>query len=61
MNLIRVMGSEVKINEYRRLGFDCEILLIANCEFLHNSQSNESQLKEYAMNITRITTPQALD
>ena len=45
---------------YRRSGFDCEILLIANCEFLHNSQSKESQLKEYAMNITRITTPQAL-
>ena len=28
---------------YRRSGFDCEILLIANCEFFHNSQSKESQ------------------
>ena len=35
---------------YRRSGFDCEILLIANCEFFHNSQSKESQEKEYAIN-----------
>ena len=34
---------------YSRLGFDCEILLIANCEFFHNSQSKESQEKEYAI------------
>ena len=33
-----------------RSGFDCEILLIANCEFFHNSQSKESQEKEYAIN-----------
>ena len=36
--------------EYRRLGFDCEILLIANCEFFHNFQSKELQEKEYAIN-----------
>ena len=35
---------------YCRSDFDCEILLIANCEFFHNSQSKESQVKEYAMN-----------
>ena len=35
---------------YRRLGFECEILLIANCEFLHKMQSKESQEKEYATN-----------
>ena len=35
---------------YLRSGFDCEILLIANCEFFHNSQSKESQEKEYAIN-----------
>ena len=34
---------------YRR-SFDYEILLIANCEFFHNSQSKESQEKEYAIN-----------
>ena len=34
---------------YRRPGFDCEILLIANCEFFYNSQSKESQEKEYAV------------
>ena len=35
---------------YRRSGFDCEILLIANCEFFLNSQSKESQEKEYSIN-----------
>ena len=35
---------------YRRSGFDCEILLIANCEFFHNSQSKELQEKEYSIN-----------
>ena len=30
---------------YRRSGFDCEILLIANCGVFHNSQSKESQEK----------------
>ena len=30
----------------RMSGFDCEILLIANCEFFHNSQSKESQKKK---------------
>ena len=44
----------------RRSDFDCEILLIANCEFFHNSQSKESQVKEYAMNnITRDHAPSA--
>ena len=42
---------------YRRSGFECEILLIANCEFLHKTQSKESQEKENAMNITRDHTP----
>ena len=40
---------------YRRPGFDCEILLIANCEFFYNSQSKESQEKEYA--VTRDHAP----
>ena len=45
---------------YRRSDFDCEILLIANCEFFHNSQSKELQVKEYAMNnITRDCAPSA--
>ena len=35
---------------YHRSDFDCEILLIANCEYFHNSQSKESQEKEYAIN-----------
>ena len=51
-------------SSYRRSDFNCEILLIANCKFFHNSQSKESQVKEYAMNITRNHTPsarQALD
>ena len=35
---------------YRRLGFECEILLIANCEFY----TKESQEKEYTVNnVTR--------
>ena len=47
-------------SRYRRSDFDCEILLIANCEFFHNSQSKESQVKEYAMNnITRDHAPSA--
>ena len=33
--------------KYYKSGFECEILLIANCEFLYKTQS-----KEYAMNIT---------
>ena len=45
-------------NCYRRSGFEYEILLIANCEFLHKTQSKESQEKEYAMNnVTRDHTP----
>ena len=40
----------VKIFYYRRLGFECEILLIANCEFY----TKESQEKEYIVNnVTR--------
>ena len=39
--------SRKKIETYCRSGFDYEILLIANCEFSHNSQSKELQLKEY--------------
>ena len=37
---------------YRRSGFNCEILLIVNCNFFYDLQSKESQVKEYAMNIT---------
>ena len=41
------------ISYYRRTGFDCKILLIANYEFFDASQSKELQEKEYAMvNIT---------
>ena len=29
--------------EYCRSGFDCETLMIANCEFFWSSQSKESQ------------------
>ena len=34
-----------QLNElgYCRSGFDCEILMIANCEFFWSSQSKESQ------------------
>ena len=43
---------------YCRLGFECEILLIVNCEFLHKTQSKESQEKEYIMNnVTHDHTP----
>ena len=35
---------------YCRSGFECEIILIANCEFLYEIQSKESQEKEHAMN-----------
>ena len=44
--LLASNGIEVA---FRRLGFECEILLIANCEFLHKAQS-KLQEKEYAMN-----------
>ena len=38
--------------------FECEILLIANCESLHKMQSKESQEKEYTINnITHDLTP----
>ena len=51
------MCEDLKIN-YRRLGFECEILLIANCEFLYKTQSKESQEKEYGMNnVTHDHTP----
>ena len=43
---------------YCRLGFECEILLIVNCEFLYKTQSKEPQEKEYTMNnITLDHTP----
>ena len=32
------------------LGYECEILLIANCKFLYKTQSKEPQEKEYKMN-----------
>ena len=52
--------TTIPVLMYRRSDFDCEILLIANCEFFHNSQSKESQVKEYAMNnITRDHAPSA--
>ena len=34
---------------YSRSGFECEILLIANCEFFHNSQIKESQENNIAI------------
>ena len=37
------------------LHFECEILLIVNCEFLYKMQSKESQEKEFAMNNNIIT------
>ena len=43
--------SRLDITKYRRSGFDCEILLTANCEFFHNSQSKESQEKDSINNI----------
>ena len=46
--------------EYRRSDFDCEILLIVNYEFFHNSQSKESQFKDCPMNITHNHTPSIL-
>ena len=46
------------VMEYCRLGFECEILLIVNCEFLHKKQSKELHKKEYAMNnVTYDHTP----
>ena len=35
---------------YRRSGFDCEIPLLRIASFFHNSQSKESQEKDYASN-----------
>ena len=49
--------DQVRHSHNIRSGFDCEILLIVKCEFLNNSQSKESQIKEYAMNITCNHTP----
>ena len=45
-----------QLHVYCRSGFECEILLIANCEFLYKTQSKESQEKD-AMNSTRDHTP----
>ena len=38
---------------YRRLGFDCKILMIANCEFFRSLQSKGSQSTTQAYSITR--------
>ena len=55
---IRVHKNKNSDHSYRRSGFECAILLIANCEFLHKTQSKKSQKKEYAMNnVTRDHTP----
>ena len=43
MYIVHCMGVLVCI--YRRSGFECEILLIANCEFLYKTQSKELQEK----------------
>ena len=59
-NWLRLWGAALCVCGllYRRSGFDCEILLITNCEFLYKTQSKESQEKEYAMNnITCDHTP----
>ena len=42
------LSSMTYDSKYSRSGFDCEILLIANCEFFHNSQSKESQENMYS-------------
>lgn len=42
-----------KCRYYHRSDFNYEILLFANCGFFHNSQSKDSQVKEYAKNISR--------
>ena len=44
------LWSTIVIIIVRRSGFECEILLIANCEFVYKTQSKELQEKEYAMN-----------
>ena len=52
------MFCEYPSVEYRRSGFECKILLIANCEFLYKTQSKELQEKECAMNnVTHDHTP----
>ena len=41
-----------------RVQVECELLLIANCEFLYKTQSIDSQEIEYAMNnVIRDHTP----
>ena len=36
--------------QYCRSGFEYEIILIVNCEFLYKTQAKESQEKEHSMN-----------
>ena len=50
-------AGNMKLYTVGRVLINC--LLIANCEFFHNSHSKESQLKEYKMNITRNHAPSA--
>ena len=45
IDIIIFISSSDDFNLYRRWVFDCEILLIVNCKFFHNSQSKESQEK----------------
>ena len=40
---------------YRRTGFNCETLIIANCEIISSSQKIETQTKIYAINVTWIS------
>ena len=50
---IAQVGHVLAINmHYRRSGFDCEILMIANCEFFRSLQSKESQSTAQAYSIT---------
>ena len=37
------------LNMYRRTGFNCENLIIANCEFFYSSQTFDSQKISYAI------------
>ena len=43
--------------KYCRWGFECEILLITNCELLYKTQSQESQEKNMHCIILHLTTP----
>ena len=43
--------------QYCGAGFECDILLIANCKFQNNSQSEESQVKVHVYTVIDNTWP----